>query len=119
MSKSRTGGEEVDGHKEWLLGDGHVVGHGEVESMCSSFRLSFESHLESEETGGADNSSTLLMTPDGSRENQRLIMLKCRRLQSLERTISPVMIIAGLVRFQYQDILVATRNFEEGDRMNK
>lgn len=122
LSKRKTGGEEVYGHKEWLLGDGHVVGHGEVESTYSSFRLSFESQLEAEETGGTDNSSTSLMIPDDTRENQRLIMLKCRRLQSLERTISPIVVIAGLVRFQYQDILVATRNFQEGDSsewMNK
>lgn len=99
-------------NKAWLLAESGP----ELTSADphSSFRFSFCSQIELESMNANKScSSTVLMVnldngliESGSRE------LKWSRIDSLERTISPV--VHTLVRFTYDELLHATHNFSKG-----
>ncbi|XP_052196090.1 probable serine/threonine-protein kinase PBL7 [Diospyros lotus] len=95
-------------NKAWLLAEsGGVDG-----DPHSSFRYSFCSQVEVESMNVANPSpaTVLMVNLDNGLVDSR--ELKCRRIESLERALSPV---AGtLVRFSYAQILSATRNFSRG-----
>ncbi|XP_020275232.1 probable serine/threonine-protein kinase PBL7 [Asparagus officinalis] len=133
--------EEVDGgveNKSLLLAkDGGERGESEDEpqSVHSSFRFSFGSQAEAEEVGVgpgvvAEGAAVVLLvnledegveTGKGEGDEEGEVELrerqKWRRLESLEKSITPV---AGLlVRFSYSQIRAATRNFSRGRELGR
>lgn len=99
-------------NKAWLLAEtGPQLTNADPHS---SFRFSFCSQVELESMNANNScSSTVLMVnldngliESGSRE------LKWSRIESLERTISPV--VHTLVRFTYDELLHATHHFSKG-----
>ncbi|KAL8117904.1 pto-interacting protein 1-like [Apium graveolens] len=99
-------------NKAWLLAEtGPELTNADPHS---SFRFSFCSQVELESMNANNScSSTVLMVnldngliESGSRE------LKWSRIESLERTISPV--VHTLVRFTYDELLHSTHNFSKG-----
>lgn len=99
-------------NKAWLLAEtGPELTNADPHS---SFRFSFCSQIDLESmTANNSCSSTVLMVnldngliESGSRE------LKWSRIESLERTISPV--VHTLVRFTYDELLHATHSFSKG-----
>ncbi|XP_010274711.1 PREDICTED: serine/threonine-protein kinase BIK1-like [Nelumbo nucifera] len=110
------GGEH---NKAWLLAGSGGVGpeftSAEPQSVHSSFRFSFGSQMELDamSLNSTVSAATVLMlnldtglAESGSRD------LKWRRIESLERSISPV--AETLVRFSYGEIRSATRDFCKG-----
>lgn len=129
LGRRRRKAEEIDGgleNKSWLLaeaggGKGDSLEDEEgLNSVHSSFRFSFGSQAEAEEGGlrpgaaAASAAATVLLLvnleDDGAefRERQKL-----GRLESLERSISPV--AEMLVRFSFAQIRAATRDFCRGN----
>ena len=113
------GSNNSEHNKAWLLaesgGCGADLASGDPQSVHSSFRFSLCSQVELESMNVANNpsSATVLMvnldngfTDSWSRE------LKWRRIESLERSISPL--AHTLIRFSYGEILSATRSFSKG-----
>lgn len=125
--------DKSEHNKAWLLaesgagcgsGDGGgaelISSNVDSQSVHSSFRFSLCSQVEldsltasNSSSSSASSSATVLMVnlEDGFTES-RSKELKWRRIESLERSISPV--AHTLVRFSYAEILSATRNFSKG-----
>lgn len=118
--------EEINNNSEhnkaWLLaesgGCGAQLTNADPQSVHSSFRFSFcsQTEFESMNVTNSSSSATVLMVnldnglvESGSRE------LKWQRMESLERSISPV--AHSLIRFSYAQILSATRNFSKGNKI--
>ncbi|CAN1122786.1 Protein kinase STUNTED [Linum perenne] len=82
----------------------------EPQSVHSSFRFSFCSQVELDSMNipSASSATVLMVNLDNGLGKE----LGWRRIQSLERSISPV--ANSLVRFHYSEILAATRNFSQG-----
>lgn len=113
-------------HKAWLLADSGGNGSaGSAEltaadpsSVHSSFRFSFCSQVEldsihpSSSCSSAAATTVLMVNLEHGFCDSRTEELKWRRIESLERSISPV--ASTLIRFSYAQIASATRNFSEG-----
>ncbi|KAL3844923.1 hypothetical protein ACJIZ3_002326 [Penstemon smallii] len=120
--RRRSGEKEEDGsiseqNKAWLLAESGGCGADEPHSVHSSFRFSFCSQveLESMTVNNNDNcSATVLIVnlDNGLLNDSKSRELNWRRIESLERSISPV--AHSLIRFTYQEILSATRKFSKG-----
>ncbi|KAH7850645.1 hypothetical protein Vadar_000857 [Vaccinium darrowii] len=113
--KSRKSNSEHN--KAWLLAEsGPDLSSTDPQSVLSSFRFSFCSQVELESMDGANlntSSATILMVNlDNGLTDSRSRELKWKRIESLERSISPV--AHTLMRFSYAEILSATRNFSKG-----
>ncbi|EYU44575.1 hypothetical protein ABFS82_08G066100 [Erythranthe guttata] len=112
------GEEEKDvggGNKAWLLAESGGCGAEEPHSVHSSFRFSFCSQVEVESMAVNNScSATVLMVnlDNGFLTDFKSRELKWRRIESLERSISPL--AHSLIRFSYSEILSATRNFSKG-----
>ncbi|CAH9119112.1 unnamed protein product [Cuscuta epithymum] len=118
--KGSSDGDSSEHNKAWLLAQSGGCGrlemsNAEPQSVHSSFRLSICSQVELDSMNvGSCSSATVLMVnlengstdPSGSRE------LKWRKMESLERSISPI--AHSLLRFSYQEIVSATANFSKG-----
>ncbi|KAD3640834.1 hypothetical protein R6Q59_022493 [Mikania micrantha] len=107
----------LEHNKAWLLAEsgGCVAELPNVEphSVHSSFRFSLCSQVELESLSVNSSSSTVLMVNlDNGLIEPRSQGLKWSRIQSLERSISPV--AHTLIRFSYTEIVSATRNFSKG-----
>ncbi|KAK9064930.1 hypothetical protein SSX86_016313 [Deinandra increscens subsp. villosa] len=107
----------LDHNKAWLLAEsgGCVADLANVEphSVHSSFRFSLCSQVELESMSVGSSSGTVLMVNlDNGLIEQRSQDFKWGRIESLERSISPV--AHKLIRFSYGEILSATRNFSKG-----
>ncbi|KAI7752651.1 hypothetical protein M8C21_001991, partial [Ambrosia artemisiifolia] len=102
----------LEHNKGWLLAEsGGSV--SEPHSVHSSFRFSLCSQVELESLSVGSSSGTVLMVNlDNGLIESRSQELKWGRIESLERSISPV--AHNLVRFSYGEILSATRNFAQG-----
>lgn len=106
---------EEDHNKAWLLAESGPCGAGEPHSVHSSFRFSFCSQVELEKMAvNKSCSATVLMVnlDNGLLSDSKSQELKWKRIESLERSISPV--AHSLVRFSYSEIVSATRNFHKG-----
>ncbi|PIA24938.1 hypothetical protein AQUCO_14200010v1 [Aquilegia coerulea] len=115
------GGCDKEHNKAWLLGKTNC---GDFEkspnnpidpqSVHSSFRFSFGSQAELDVLNcNYSNVSTVLMVNLETGLHEPLSKeLKWRRIESLERNISPM--ADTLVRFSYAEIRAATRNFSKG-----
>uniref|UniRef100_A0A5B6Z9F9 Putative serine/threonine-protein kinase CDL1 n=1 Tax=Davidia involucrata TaxID=16924 RepID=A0A5B6Z9F9_DAVIN len=108
----------LEHNKAWLLaesgGCGAELTNADPQSVHSSFRFSFCSQVELESMNVTNLSSAtvLMVNLDNGLTESRSRELKWRRIESLERSISPV--AHTLIRFSYAEILSATRNFSKG-----
>ncbi|KAJ6368117.1 hypothetical protein OIU78_000650 [Salix suchowensis] len=109
----------LEHNKAWLLAESGGCGGAELanadpQSVHSSFRFSFCSQveLESMNMNSSTSATVLMVNLDNGLNETRAKELKWRRIQSLERSISPV--ANSLVRFSYSEILAATNNFSKG-----
>ncbi|GAB4827977.1 hypothetical protein Ancab_034864 [Ancistrocladus abbreviatus] len=111
----------LEHNKAWLLaesdgggGYGAEVTDGEPNSVHSSFRFSFCSQVEldSMNMNAAPSTTILMVNLDNTLTDTLSRELKWRRIESLERSISPV--TSNLIRFSYAEIVSATRNFCQG-----
>lgn len=109
--------QSLDQNKTWLLEDsgGAELSGADPHSVHSSFRFSLCSQVELEtlNIGSSDAATILMVNLDTGLEDSSAIQQRCRRIESLEKTISPLT-RTGLIRFTYGDILSATRRFSEG-----
>nr|CCW28772.1 protein kinase [Arachis duranensis] len=105
----------LDHKKALLLAESNGVGaellNNEPQSVHSSFRFSFRSQVELESFNMSSSSAAaakaaLLMV------NLECESLKWRTMEPLEKSISPVP--NTLIRFNYHEIVHATRNFSKG-----
>ncbi|XVF20629.1 hypothetical protein REPUB_Repub12eG0017500 [Reevesia pubescens] len=122
VKNQKNNGEKIgcnlEHNKAWLLaesgGGGAELTSTEPQSVHSSFRFSFCSQVELEAMNASSlTSATVLMVNlDNGVSEDRAKELKWRRIESLERSISPV--ANSLVRFSYAEIVSATRNFSKG-----
>ncbi|CAN0896671.1 Protein kinase STUNTED [Linum grandiflorum] len=133
LDKNGGGDEEEtnnnNNNKEWLLAEsgGEIVNADEPHSVHSSFRFSFCSQIELESmdvNNNNNNSSssaaaaTVLMVnldsgfSSAAARRGKELLFGLRKVQSLERSISPVS--NSLIRFRYSEILSATSNFSQG-----
>ncbi|KAL5125337.1 Proline-rich receptor-like protein kinase PERK13 [Glycine soja] len=105
----------LEHNKAWLLADsGAELASADPRSVHSSFRFSFCSQVEVESfnmsySASAAAAATFLMVNLDYESQVR--ELKWRRIQSLEKSLSPV--ANTLIRFSYDEILSATRNFSK------
>lgn len=110
--------KNLEHNKAWLLaesgGCGAELTNADPQSVHSSFRFSFCSQveLESMNMSSSTAATVLMVNLDNGVCESRARELKWRRIESLERSISPV--ANTLVRFGYGEILSATRNFSKG-----
>ncbi|KAE8659358.1 pfkB-type carbohydrate kinase family protein [Hibiscus syriacus] len=116
-NNGETKGSNLEHNKAWLLaesGGGAELTSTDPQSVHSSFRFSVCSQVELEAmTANSLSSATVLMVNlDNGVSDDRAKELKWRRIESLERSISPV--AKSLVRFNYDEIVSATRNFSKG-----
>lgn len=104
----------LENNKAWLLAEsgGAELTNADPHSVHSSFRFSLCSQVELESMTVNTCSATVLMVnlDNGSIES-RSQELKWGRIESLEKSISPV--AHSLVRFSYAQIVSATRNFSK------
>ncbi|KAK4346740.1 hypothetical protein RND71_033079 [Anisodus tanguticus] len=109
----------LEHNKAWLLAESGACGteliNADPHSVHSSFRFSFCSQveLESMNVNNRCSSATVLMVNlDNGLTDPLSRELKWRKIQSLERSISPV--TPSLIRFTYAEIASATRKFSKG-----
>ncbi|CAL1405335.1 unnamed protein product [Linum trigynum] len=105
-------------NKAWLLaesGGGAELTNAEPHSVHSSFRFSLCSQVELESmninSSAASSATVLMVNLDSGLNDSRGKELGWRRIQSLERSISPA--ANSLIRFHYSEILAATSNFSK------
>ncbi|KAH8511369.1 hypothetical protein H0E87_008797 [Populus deltoides] len=108
---------DLEHNKAWLLAESGGCGGAELtnadpQSVHSSFRFSLCSQVELESMNMNSSATVLMVNLDNGLNETRAKELKWRRIQSLERSISPV--ANSLVRFSYSEILAATNNFSKG-----
>lgn len=110
--------KSLEHNKAWLLaesgGCGAELTSADPQSVHSSFRFSFCSQVELESLNiNSSTAATVLMVNlDNGMTESRAKELKWRRIESLERSISPV--ANTLIRFSYAEILSATHKFSKG-----
>ncbi|XP_061946938.1 probable serine/threonine-protein kinase PBL7 [Populus nigra] len=120
IKKSNNKNGSLEHNKAWLLaesggcGSGSELTNADPHSVHSSFRFSLCSQveLESMNMNSSASATVLMVNLDNGLNETRAKELKWRRIQSLERSISPV--ANSLVRFSYSEILAATNNFSKG-----
>ena len=110
---------DLEHNKAWLLAESGGCGGAELtnadpQSVHSSFRFSLCSQVELESMNMNSSATVLMVNLDNGLNETRAKELKWRRIQSLERSISPV--ANSLVRFSYREILAATNNFSKGKK---
>lgn len=118
--RRRSSGKNSDHNKAWLLAGPGGCGSEEPHSVHSSFRFSLCSQIELESMPvNSSCSATVLMVnlDNGMLADSKTRELKWRRIESLERSISPVS--RSLIRFSYSEILHASRNFSKGRVLGK
>ncbi|RZB72799.1 putative receptor-like serine/threonine-protein kinase isoform C [Glycine soja] len=108
----------MENNKAWLLaesgGCGAELTNADPQSVHSSFRFSFCSQVELESLNMSSSAAAtvLMVNLDNGVSESRANEMKWRRMESLEKSISPV--AHTLIRFSYGEIMSATRNFSKG-----
>ncbi|MCD7455607.1 hypothetical protein HAX54_028772 [Datura stramonium] len=114
-------GKNSDHNKAWLLAEAGGCGGPELinadpHSVHSSFRFTLCSQVEIESVNVNDSCSSsatvLMVNLDNGLTDPNSQELKWRKVESLERNISPV--VHSLIRFSYNEIVSTTRNFSKG-----
>ncbi|XP_016434739.2 pto-interacting protein 1 [Nicotiana tabacum] len=126
-NKDNENGKYLEHNKAWLLAEAGGCGGPELinadpHSVHSSFRFNLCTQVELDESMKLENScssssatTTVLMVnldngfTDLNKSDQEL---KFRKVESLERNISPV--VHSLIRFSFNEIASATKNFSKG-----
>ena len=107
----------LDQNKALLLGENGVVGpelvNAEPQSVHSSFRFSFCSQVELESFHMSSSSAAATFLMVNLECESRAREMKWKRMEPLEKSISPVS--NTLIRFNYHEIVYATRNFSKGN----
>lgn len=107
----------LEHNKAWLLAEsgGAELTSTDPQSVHSSFRFSFCSQVELESMNMSSSASAtvLMVNLENGLCDARAQELKWRRIQSLERSISPM--ANSLIRLSYSEILAATHNFSKGN----
>ncbi|KAG9140886.1 hypothetical protein Leryth_010423 [Lithospermum erythrorhizon] len=106
--------KNLEHNKAWLLAESGGVCDAEPHTVHSSFRFSFCSQVEIESMSvdKCSSATVLMVNLDNGLIESRSNELKWKRIESLERSISPV--AHSLIRFSYPEIATATRNFSKG-----
>ncbi|KAG1334699.1 putative serine/threonine-protein kinase PBL21 [Cocos nucifera] len=107
-------------NKSWLLADVRAETEAEADpqSVHSSFRFSFGAQAEAASVAAATTVLLLVNLEDEGEELGRGESVgEWRRLESLERSISPV--AGALVRYSYAEIRSATRGFSRGRELGR
>ncbi|KAM7280502.1 hypothetical protein ACFE04_007636 [Oxalis oulophora] len=117
IDENQTKNTNLEHNKAWLLAESGgctTDGNNEPQSVHSSFRFNLCSQveLESMNMSSSTKATVLMVNLDNGFNESKAQELKWRRIQSLERSISPV--ANSLVRFSYGEILSSTRNFSKG-----
>lgn len=109
-----SGNNNLEHNKAWLLAESGGFCDAEPHSVHSSFRFSFCSQVEIESmsVNKCSSATVLMVNLDNGLIDSRSNELNWRRIESLERSISPV--AHRLIRFTYNEIVAATRNFSKG-----
>lgn len=108
-----------DKNKAWLLAESGGCAaesmNADPQSVHSSFRFSLCSQVEVESLNMSSSAAAtvLMVNLDNGVSKSRAPELKWRRIESLEKSIFPV--THTLIRFNYGEILSATRNFSKGN----
>jgi hypothetical protein len=106
----------LEQNKVWLLAEsGGCEGEFpsvDPHSVHSSFRFSFCSQVEVESLNMSSSAARTTLIVNLEFES-RTREVKWRRMNSLEKSISPV--VNTLIRFNYGEILSATSNFSKGN----
>ncbi|XP_054788884.1 probable serine/threonine-protein kinase PBL7 isoform X2 [Prosopis cineraria] len=108
----------LEHNKAWLLaesgGCGAEATNADPQSVHSSFRFSFCSQVELESSSmhSSAAATVLMVNLDNGMHNSGAREQKWRRMETLEKSISPV--ANTLIRFNYGEIICATRNFSKG-----
>ncbi|KZV42257.1 hypothetical protein F511_13356 [Dorcoceras hygrometricum] len=114
--RRRSSSKNSEHNKAWLLAAPGGCVAEEPHSVHSSFRFSLCSQIELESiaVNSSSSSATVLMVnlDNGMLADSKTRELKWRRIESLERSISPVS--HSLTRFSFSEILHASRNFSKG-----
>ncbi|KAL7090207.1 hypothetical protein ACP275_12G026100 [Erythranthe tilingii] len=108
-------GKNSEYNKAWLLADSG--GGGGAEEPHTSFRFSLCSEVELESmadtyTSYSSAATVLMVNLDNGFSDSKSAEMKWRRIESLERSISPL--AHSLIRFNYSQIRSATGNFSKG-----
>lgn len=110
-------GISLEHNKAWLLAEsgGAELTSTDPQSVHSSFRFSLCSQveLESMNIGSCASATVLMVNLENGLCDSHAQEIKWRRIQSLERSISPV--ANSLIRLSYGEILAATHNFSKGN----
>lgn len=120
-------GKILEHNKAWLLAEAGGCGGPELinadpYSVHSSFRFTLCTQVEVESVNGNNNFSSsssppaatvLMVNLDNGLTDPKSQEVKWRKVESLERNISPV--VHSLIRFSYNEIVSATRNFSKGN----
>ncbi|KAJ8550047.1 hypothetical protein K7X08_033754 [Anisodus acutangulus] len=125
QNEGKINDKNLEHNKAWLLAEGGGCGGPELinadpYSVHSSFRFTLCTQVEVDQSMnvnnnscGFSNSATVLMVNlDNGLTDPKSQELKWRKVESLERNISPV--VHSLIRFSYNEIASATRNFSKG-----
>ncbi|RDX87317.1 Proline-rich receptor-like protein kinase PERK13, partial [Mucuna pruriens] len=100
-------------NKAWLLAQsGAELASADPQSVHSSFRFSFCSQVGSESFNMSSSASAATVLMVNLEYESQVREMKWRRIQSLEKSISPV--ANTLIRFSYDEIQSATCNFSKG-----
>uniref|UniRef100_A0A2P2K880 Uncharacterized protein MANES_01G116400 n=1 Tax=Rhizophora mucronata TaxID=61149 RepID=A0A2P2K880_RHIMU len=114
--KKKTNNANLEHNKAWLLAEsgGAELTNADPQSVHSSFRFSLCSQveLESMNMNSLASATILMVNLDSGLNDTKAKELKWRRIQSLERSISPI--ANYLARFSYNEIAAATCNFSKG-----
>ncbi|XP_074284761.1 putative serine/threonine-protein kinase PBL7 [Silene latifolia] len=111
---TKNGSHNIEHNKAWLLAEsGGDLANCEPHSVHSSFRFSLCSQVEldSIKVANFSPSTTVLMVnlDSTSMSDSYSKEMKWRRIESLEKSISPA--ATSLIRFTFAEILAATSNF--------
>ncbi|XP_043696141.1 probable serine/threonine-protein kinase PBL23 isoform X2 [Telopea speciosissima] len=111
-------GDSTDHDEAWLLAESGSLDpdfmNADPQSVHSSFRFSFGSQMDLEALSKSPSISAatvLMVNLSTDLSESQSHDMKWRRIQSLERSISPV--ADTLVRFSYGEIRAATQNFSK------
>ncbi|KAK4347924.1 hypothetical protein RND71_034263 [Anisodus tanguticus] len=125
QNEEKINDKNLEHNKAWLLAEGGGCGGPELinadpYSVHSSFRFTLCTHVEVDQSMNVNNSScssnsattVLMVNLDNGLTDPNSQEIKWRKVESLERNISPV--VHSLIRLSYNEIASATRNFSKG-----
>ncbi|KAJ8544838.1 hypothetical protein K7X08_017421 [Anisodus acutangulus] len=131
QNEEKINDKNLEHNKAWLLAEGGGCGGPELinadpYSVHSSFRFTLCTHVEVDQSMNVNNNSScssnsattvLMVNLDNGLTDPNSQEIKWRKVESLERNISPV--VHSLIRLSYNEIASATRNFSKGSVLGR